>query len=93
MDDESLPSHTESLNSTARSNGESEASQTAGEKPAAMANGDGKAEDSKLLVQGGVHEDDQPAPPELPTDVRLKLRKLEKLESRYQGWLFIQLFN
>lgn len=29
--------------------------------------------------------DERPAPPELPTDVRLKLRKLDKLESRYQG--------
>jgi hypothetical protein len=26
--------------------------------------------------------------PELPTEVRTKLRKLEKLESRYQGRLF-----
>lgn len=29
--------------------------------------------------------DDGPAPLELPTDVRVKLRKLGKLESRYQG--------
>lgn len=93
MEDESLPSHTESLNSTARSNGESEASQPAGEKPAAMANGDGEVEDSKALVQGGDREGDQPAPLELPTDVRVKLRKLEKLEPRYQGWLLVQMFN
>jgi hypothetical protein len=35
---------------------------------------------------GRLAEDgDGPAPPELPTDVRVKLRKLDKLESRYQG--------
>lgn len=28
---------------------------------------------------------------ELPTEVRVKLRKLEKLESKYQGTLFIDL--
>lgn len=28
----------------------------------------------------------QRPPAELPPDVRAKLRKLEKLESRYQGW-------
>lgn len=93
MDDESLPSHTESLNITARSNNESEASQPAREKPAAMANDDGEVGDSKLLIQGGDQEGDQPAPLELPTDVRVKLRKLEKLEPRYQGWLLIQMFN
>lgn len=80
IDDESLPNY-----------GESTASQTAGEKPAVIANGSDEAEDSKRSVQGGSQDDDQPAPPELPTDVRVKLRKLEKLESRYQGSFFIQL--
>lgn len=31
-----------------------------------------------------------PAPVELPAEVRTKLRKLEKLESRYQGMTGVQ---
>ena len=86
IDDESLPSGTGTPNPPAGSNGEFEGGQAAREKPAVMANGADEAEDWKPPVQGGKQDDGQPAPPELPMDVRVKLRKLEKLESRYQGW-------
>jgi hypothetical protein len=41
--------------------------------------------DSKLQAKDNKEGDVATASSELPTDVRVKLRKLEKLESRYQG--------
>jgi len=44
-------------------------------------------ESNDKKIQGIDEEKDAIATPsELPTDVRVKLRKLEKLESRYYGW-------
>lgn len=49
--------------------------------------------DTKASMEEGAKKDEQGSeaakPVELPPDVRTKLRKLEKLESRYQG-MFVQ---
>lgn len=50
-------------------------------------------EDNKESNGKVVEDGDAPAPPELPTDVRVKLRKLDKLESRYQGDYRLSLTN
>ena len=63
-----------------------------GEK-AGQADNDG-AEGGKLPAGGGAEIKEEQTEPkngsvgELPTDVRVKLRKLGKLESRYQGTIY-----
>ena len=41
--------------------------------------------DAPSTAQKGDDSQAQPASPDLPTEVRVKLRKLERLETRYQG--------
>lgn len=49
---------------------------------------------AEVINEKAEDETSKPLPPvELPTDVRSKLRKLEKLESRYQGVLSISVWN
>lgn len=54
--------------------------------------GNGDATNEKMGLEGDLGKDDQgseaPRPPELAPDVKAKLRKLEKLESRYQGMFY-----
>ena len=68
-------------------------------KPAANGNGKDRAEDA-AATRSAVVKDEQenlskevestPQGVELPTDVRVKLRKLDKLEGRYQGTTIAQ---
>jgi hypothetical protein len=62
-----------------------QASTTEGQQPMSDTNGPG--EDDKT----SAHGDAQPLSQELPTDVRVRLRKLDKLESKYYGNFFFDL--
>ena len=48
------------------------------------ASADGGHEGNEEQPQGKITINDT-APPELPPDIRVKLRKLDKLESKYHG--------
>lgn len=65
---------------------EEEPAKSTMEPAAVMADNNGtEASGSGDPEKGGESADTPPKAPELPTEVRAKLRKLEKLESRYQG--------
>lgn len=55
----------------------------------ALPDGAGNGDKSSVKLEGGAENNDQASEitlvQELPPDVKAKLRKLEKLESRYQG--------
>lgn len=53
-----------------------------------ISNGETPEPGNETLQERIAESDPVVAPSELPTDVRVKLRKLEKLESKYNGWSF-----
>ena len=77
IDDEETPTRGGTPGSSQAKNEEGSTGNSAGEKSEA---------DSGMQTSEKTALDDSAAQiPELPTDVRVKLRKLERLEPRYQG--------
>jgi hypothetical protein len=75
-------------------NGDDKVAGSANDEAGASSKAEGNAHPSKDAEARTKHDDEQkPAPPpkndphELPPDIRTKLRKLEKLEATYPGWL------
>ena len=83
IDDEDLPSRSVTPRPGQTKNGEVKSVETTAEQAPA---GDG-GQQPKEEKESGETSPATATAPELPTDVRVKLRKLEKLEARYQGKL------
>jgi len=81
IDDEDLPSRTVTPRPGPEQNGEVKLVETAADK----APDGGGSQQPKEEKDPGESSSAMSTAPELPTDVRVKLRKLEKLENRYHG--------
>ena len=77
IDDEDTPARAGTPRPSPVKNEEGAAGDLAAEKS--------KSEDGMQTSEKSAAPEEQAQTPELPTDVRVKLRKLERLEARYQG--------
>ena len=78
IDDDDAPSRTLTPQPSRENNGTA----TTGD---ASNDGSSEANSESTTLKGDEDGQATKAPPELPSDVRVKLRKLERLEARYQG--------